>query len=139
MLIDSNLGGIDHVRESAAANEAAGFDGLWTGETSHDPFLQLLQAAEVTERVTLGTSIAIAFGRTPMTLANTAFDLARYSRGRFVLGLGSQVKPHIERRFSMPWSHPVLIGSEIRLSTASSPFLKKRTKKLLSVEPTAAE
>ena len=63
-------------------------------------------AAEATERVTLGTSIAIAFGRTPMTLANTAFDLARYSRGRFVLGLGSQVKPHIERRFSMPWSHP---------------------------------
>jgi probable F420-dependent oxidoreductase len=106
LLIDSNLGGVDHTRESAAANEAAGFDGLWTGETSHDPFLQLLQAAEVTERVTLGTSIAIAFGRTPMTLANTAFDLARYSRGRFVLGLGSQVKPHIERRFSMPWSHP---------------------------------
>ena len=106
MLIDSNLGGVDHTRESATASEAAGYAGLWTGETQHDPFLQLLQAAEATERVTLGTSIAIAFGRTPMTLANTAFDLARYSRGRFVLGLGSQVKPHIERRFSMPWSHP---------------------------------
>ena len=106
MLIDANLGGFDDVRASAAANEAAGYAGLWTGETQHDPFLQLLQAAEVTDRVTLGTSIAIAFGRTPMTLANTAFDLARYSRGRFVLGLGSQVKPHIERRFSMPWSHP---------------------------------
>jgi probable F420-dependent oxidoreductase len=72
----------------------------------HDPFLQIVQAAEVTERVTLGTSIAIAFGRTPMTLATTSYDLARYTRGRFVLGLGSQVKPHIERRFSMPWSHP---------------------------------
>jgi probable F420-dependent oxidoreductase len=106
VLIDSNLGGVDHTRETAAANEAAGYAGLWTGETQHDPFLQLLQAAEATERVTLGTSIAIAFGRTPMTLANTAFDLARYSRGRFVLGLGSQVKPHIERRFSMPWSQP---------------------------------
>jgi len=106
VLIDANLGGFDDVRTSAAANEAAGYAGLWTGETQHDPFLQLLQAAEATERVTLGTSIAIAFGRTPMTLANTAFDLARLSQGRFVLGLGSQVKPHIERRFSMPWSHP---------------------------------
>jgi probable F420-dependent oxidoreductase len=106
VLIDSTLGGFDRVRETAVANEAAGYAGLWTGETQHDPFLQVLQAAEVTERVTIGTSIAIAFGRTPMTLANTAFDLARYSQGRFVLGLGSQVKPHIERRFSMPWSHP---------------------------------
>jgi len=106
MLIDGNLGGFDDVRASAAASEAAGYAGLWTGETQHDPFLQVLQAAEATERVTLGTSIAIAFGRTPMTMANTAFDLARLSRGRFVLGLGSQVKPHIERRFSMPWSHP---------------------------------
>ena len=78
MLIDANLGGgFDDVQASAAANEAAGYAGLWTGETQHDPFLQVLQAAEATERVTLGTSIAIAFGRTPMTLANTAFDLAR--------------------------------------------------------------
>jgi probable F420-dependent oxidoreductase len=107
VLIDGALGGgFDDLKATAAANEAAGYAGLWTGETQHDPFLQVLQAAEATERVTLGTSIAIAFGRTPMTLANTAFDLARYSRGRFVLGLGSQVKPHIERRFSMPWSHP---------------------------------
>jgi probable F420-dependent oxidoreductase len=107
VLIDTTLrGGFGQVGASAAASEADGYAGVWTGETQHDPFLQLLQAAEATERVTLGTSIAIAFGRTPMTLANTAFDLARYSRGRFVLGLGSQVKPHIERRFSMPWSHP---------------------------------
>jgi len=100
------LGGFDDVRATAAAGEAAGYAGLWTGETMHDPFLQIVQAAAVTERVTLGTSIAIAFGRTPMTLATTSYDLARYSQGRFVLGLGSQVKPHIERRFSMPWSHP---------------------------------
>ena len=82
MLIDGTLRGeFGDVGAAAAANEAAGYAGLWTGETMHDPFLQLLQAAEATERVTLGTSIAIAFGRTPMTLANTAFDLARYSRG----------------------------------------------------------
>jgi probable F420-dependent oxidoreductase len=93
-------------RELAARFEADGYDGIWTGETKHDPFLQLLLAAEATERVTLGTSIAIAFGRTPLTLAHTAYDLAGYSNGRFVLGLGSQVKPHIERRFSMTWSHP---------------------------------
>ena len=107
MLIDGSLRGeFGKVGAAAAATEAAGYAGVWTGETMHDPFLQLLQAADATELVTLGTSIAIAFGRTPMTLANTSFDLARYSRGRFVLGLGSQVKPHIERRFSMPWSHP---------------------------------
>jgi probable F420-dependent oxidoreductase len=106
VLIDGMLGGFGDVSTTAAAGEAAGYAGLWTGETMHDPFLQLVQAAEVTDRVTLGTSIAIAFGRTPMTLATTGYDLARYSHGRFVLGLGSQVKPHIERRFSMPWSHP---------------------------------
>jgi len=90
----------------AAALEAAGYNGMWVGETGYDPFLQMLHAADATERITLGTSIAIAFGRTPLILAHTAYDLARYSEGRFVLGLGSQVKPHIERRFSMPWSKP---------------------------------
>jgi probable F420-dependent oxidoreductase len=105
--IDASLSyGITETKAGAASLEAAGYDGIWTGETSHEPFLQLLQAAEATERVTLGTSIAIAFGRTPLTLAHTGFDMALYSKGRFVLGLGSQVKPHIERRFSMPWSHP---------------------------------
>jgi len=93
---------------SAAARrlEAEGYDGLWMGELAHDPFLLSLRAIDATERVTVGTSVAIAFARTPMTLANTAYDLARYGRGRFVLGLGSQIKPHIERRFSMPWSRP---------------------------------
>lgn len=97
---------IEANEQEAAELEAAGYDGIWTGETRHDPFLRLLQVAEVTDRVALGTSIAIAFGRTPLTLAHLGFDLAQYSKGRFVLGLGSQVKPHIERRFSMPWSRP---------------------------------
>lgn len=98
-------GGLGSVAEAAKEHEAAGYDGLWTAETSHDPFLPLVLAAEHTETVELGTSIAVAFARSPMTLANTAYDLQAYS-GRFVLGLGSQIKPHITKRFSMPWSKP---------------------------------
>ena len=75
-------------------------------DVSHDPFLPLLLAAEHTERLELGTSIAVAFARSPMTLANTAWDLQAFSKGRFILGLGSQIKPHITKRFSMEWSHP---------------------------------
>jgi probable F420-dependent oxidoreductase len=107
MKIDAMLSRETHQTEVEAARlEEAGYEGVWVGETEHDPFLQLLAAARVTRRVTLGTAVAIAFARTPMTLASTAFDLSLYSEGRFVLGLGSQVKAHIERRFSMPWSHP---------------------------------
>jgi len=120
MKIDATLQhGLGWTKEDAAALEAAGYDGVWVGETSHDPFLQLLQVAEATRDVTIGTSIAIAFGRTPMTLAHTAFDLALYSQGRFVLGLGSQIKPHIERRFSMPWSHPAKRMREFVLALRS--------------------
>jgi probable F420-dependent oxidoreductase len=105
--LDATLDGpVETTRADAAALEAAGYDGIWVGETRHDPFLRMLQVAEETERITIGTSIAIAFGRTPLTVAHAGHDLARYSGGRFVLGLGSQVKPHIERRFSMPWSRP---------------------------------
>jgi probable F420-dependent oxidoreductase len=92
--------------DEAAVLEGDGYDGVWVGETEHDAFLQVLAAAGSTQRVTVGTAVAIAFARTPMTVAQTAFDLALYSEGRFVLGLGSQVKAHIERRFSMPWSNP---------------------------------
>ncbi|GAA0252980.1 TIGR03617 family F420-dependent LLM class oxidoreductase [Cryptosporangium japonicum] len=92
--------------EAAREVEAAGYDGVWIPETTHDPFLIALRVADATTRLDVGTSVAIAFARSPMTLAGTAFDLARYSRGRFVLGLGSQVKAHVERRFSMPWSRP---------------------------------
>src|ERR1700756_4261998 len=94
------------VPEAACELEQGGYDAVWTAETSHDPFLPLLLAAEHTENLGLGTAITVAFARSPMTTANTAWDLNSYSRGRFMLGLGSQIKPHIEKRFSMPWSHP---------------------------------
>jgi probable F420-dependent oxidoreductase len=103
-------GGIGFDLQKAAAQarelEALGYDGGWGAETSHDPFLPLLLAAEQTERLELGTGIAVAFARSPMTTANAAWDLQGYSKGRFNLGLGSQIKAHIEKRFSMPWSHP---------------------------------
>ncbi len=107
MKIDSSLTKkVTDTADAARAIEAGGYDGLWVGETKHDPFLQVLMAAQATERLTVGTSIAIAFARTPMTLAHSAFDLAQCSSGRFVLGLGSQIKPHVEKRFGMPWSQP---------------------------------
>jgi len=89
-----------------AAAERAGYDAVFVPEINHDPFLALAVAAKSTSRVQLGTGIAVAFSRNPMTTALAADDLQRASRGRFILGLGSQVKAHIERRFSMPWSHP---------------------------------
>ncbi|MFK0021212.1 TIGR03617 family F420-dependent LLM class oxidoreductase [Streptomyces sp. NPDC090798] len=101
-----NVWGASEVREEARRHEKAGYAGLWTSEAAHDPFLPLLLAAEDTERLEVGTAIAVAFARSPMQLAYTAHDLQSYSDGRFTLGLGSQIKPHIERRFSMPWSRP---------------------------------
>ena len=91
---------------AAAEAQDLGYRGVWYGETAHDPFVSVALAASATSRIELGTGVAIAFARSPMTLAVTANDLQAVSRGRFVLGLGSQVKPHITRRFSMPWSHP---------------------------------
>ncbi|MDP1795011.1 MAG: LLM class F420-dependent oxidoreductase [Acidimicrobiales bacterium] len=109
MKVDGGLGfsgSTDGVGAMAKAQEDAGYAGLWTAETSHDPFLPILLGAEHTETIELGTGIAVAFGRSPMTVALTANDLQLASKGRFLLGLGSQIKPHIEKRFSMPWSHP---------------------------------
>ena len=107
MKVDGNIGmDLRSVAHRAREVEAAGYSGAWTAETSHDPFLPLLLAAEHTETLEIGTSIAVAFARNPMTLANTAWDLQAYSQGRFILGLGSQIKPHITKRFSMEWSHP---------------------------------
>ncbi|MDT5247844.1 MAG: hypothetical protein QOJ28_478 [Mycobacterium sp.] len=97
--------------------ERAGYDGCWAGEVDHDPFLPVLLAAEHTSRLEVGTSIAVAFARNPMTVANLGWDLQAYSQGRFNLGLGSQVQPHVERRFSMPWSHPVRRMREFVLAT----------------------
>jgi len=106
MKVDGAIGGLEHVGAMAADQEKRGYDGLWSAETSHDPFFPLLLAAGETERVDLATGIAVAFARNPMTLAQTAWDLQAASKGRFILGLGSQIKPHITKRFSMPWSHP---------------------------------
>jgi len=86
--------------------EALGFDCLWSSETQHDPFLPLAVAATVTSRVRLGTAIAVAFPRSPMILAHIAWDLAKASDGRFILGLGTQVKGHNERRFSVRFESP---------------------------------
>ena len=91
---------------AAKAAEETGFAGLWTSETQHEPFLPLALAAEHTSRIELGTSIAVAFPRSPTILAHIAWDLANASHGRFILGLGTQVKAHIERRFGMPWEAP---------------------------------
>ena len=88
------------------ALERAGYDGAFSFEAKHDPFLPLAVAAEHTTRLQLGTAVAIAFARNPMTLANLGYDLQVLSGGRFLLGLGTQVRPHIERRFSATWSHP---------------------------------
>ncbi len=118
MKVDGGVGlGADlkDVAALAKEQEEAGYNGFWTAETSHDPFLPLLLAAEHTETIELGTSIAVAFARSPMTLANTAYDLHAYS-GRFILGLGSQIKPHIVMRFSMPWSKPAARMREMILA-----------------------
>jgi probable F420-dependent oxidoreductase len=106
--IDTGLGGVSlaEMGKQARELEDIGYDGILTAETSHDPFLPLTVAAEHTSRAQLGTGIAVAFARSPMTIANTAWDLNLYSGGRMMLGLGSQIKPHITKRFSMPWSHP---------------------------------
>ncbi len=101
-----NTADLGAIQKRSRALEAAGFDAVVTAETSGDPFLPLLIAAEHTERIELMTSIAVAFSRNPMNVAAISNDLQTYSNGRFILGLGSQIKPHIEKRFSMPWSKP---------------------------------
>ena len=86
--------------------EELGYDGVFTAETSHDPFLPITLAALETERIELAAGITVAFARNPMSTAVIGNDLQLYTKGRFILGLGSQIKPHIEKRFSMPWSDP---------------------------------
>lgn len=105
MLIDATLPPVPlaSIPGIARAAEAIGFQALWSPETVHDPFLPGALIAEHTRRLHFGTAVAIAFARSPATLAYTAWDLAQASRGRFLLGLGTQVKAHVERRFGMPW------------------------------------
>ena len=107
MKIDTGIGPLlASVPARVAAAEEAGLDCLWASETVNDPFLTLALAAEHSRDVSLGTSITIAFARNPMSLAYTTNQLQEYSRGRLIVGLGSQVRGHIERRFSSTWSRP---------------------------------
>jgi probable F420-dependent oxidoreductase len=104
MKVDASVAAnLNRIGAEAAHREAIGFDGLRLAELNHDPFMPLAIAAEHTQRIELVTAVAVAFSRNPMSMAIQAHDLNAFSNGRLVLGLGSQVKPHIERRFSMPW------------------------------------
>jgi probable F420-dependent oxidoreductase len=94
------------IAQEAQRFERMGFDGVWTFEAAHDPFLPLALAATATERLHIGTNISVAFGRSPFAIAQVAWDLQKGSGGRFHLGLGTQVRAHVERRFSMPFDHP---------------------------------
>lgn len=115
MYVDTNIGGtIDGtggadfaiLTQQISDAQRIGIDGVWSTEVSRDPFLPLMVAAERAPEMQLGTAVAVAFARSPMTTAVVANDLNTFSKGRFVLGLGSQIRPHIERRFNMPWSAP---------------------------------
>ena len=107
MLIDRGLNfGVGTIAEKAQQIESDGFDGAWATEIGHDPLVILTAATSSTLRLELGTSIVVAFGRSPMITATMANDVQLLAEGRLILGLGSQIKPHIEKRYSMPWSHP---------------------------------
>lgn len=107
MLVDTEFSGtLGKAAGEAAGAEMAGFEAIWSTDSATDPFLPLALSAGATSRIGLGTGIAVAFARSPMTIAQTAWDLQGLSGGRMLLGLGSQIQPHIERRFSMPWSRP---------------------------------
>ena len=108
MKIDAQLGALyPHLAAGMAKRmEAMGFDAVWSFEAGHDPFLPLVAAAMSTERLQIGTNIAVAFGRSPFATAQAAWDLQQTSGGRFHLGLGTQVRAHIERRYDMPFEHP---------------------------------
>jgi probable F420-dependent oxidoreductase len=102
---------LEEVAALAQRLEQIGFEGFWTNETPHDPYLPLLAAALATEKMTIGTGVATAFTRSPMVTALSAWDLQRASAGRFVLGLGTQVKAHNARRYSTPVEEP---GAQMR-------------------------
>jgi probable F420-dependent oxidoreductase len=118
MKIDTNLfvSSLRDVPAYARAAESMGFDAIWVSETSHDPFLMSALVAEYTRHIRLGTAIAVAFPRSPGTLAYLAWDLAALSHGRFILGLGTQVKAHNERRFGVKWESPVAKLREVILA-----------------------
>jgi probable F420-dependent oxidoreductase len=109
MILDAILPPIDLTEAPAVARaaEGLGFGALWCAEMIHDPFLQCALISTNTHNIQFGTAIAVAFARSPTTLAYTAWDLAKASGGRFILGLGTQVRAHITRRFGMPWPDSV--------------------------------
>ncbi|MFT7648991.1 MAG: putative F420-dependent oxidoreductase [Candidatus Poriferisodalaceae bacterium] len=120
MKVDGGInvdGNFDGIMDKSREQEAAGYDGLWVPETSHDPFTMLPLIAHATETAELGTSIVVGFARNPMSLAYSANDIQLISKGRFILGLGSQIKPHITKRFSMEWSKPAARMREMILAT----------------------
>jgi len=117
MKVDAGLGNkLEGVAAAVKSFEAAGYDGVRTAEMNSDPFFPLLLAAEHSSKLEIATSIAVAFARSPMNLANIGHDLNAYSKGRFTLGLGSQIKPHITKRFSMPWGGPAAQMRELVLA-----------------------
>ncbi len=108
MKIDFHLadGPLTEVRRQTARARDLGYDGIFTSDTAHDPFLRVAAAATEAPGLDVGTAVAVAFARSPMTVAQTAWDLTALSQGRFLLGLGTQVRAHVQRRFSMPWGAP---------------------------------
>ncbi len=117
MKVDAPIYSFDAPEPEVRRLEAKGYAGAFTFEGQHDPFFPLLLAARASERIELYTAVAIGFSRNPMILANIGWDLQQLSKGRFILGLGTQIKAHIERRFSMPWSHPAARMREMVLAT----------------------
>ena len=118
MKIDASMTAVEAGKAGAAASalEAQGFSAAWSFEGPHDPFFPLVLASQETERIELGTSIAVAFARNPMICCNIGYDLQTLSKGRFIMGLGTQIKPHIEKRFSQPWSRPAARMREFALA-----------------------
>ena len=108
MKIDTQMRDLDfsQIGIEAARYERMGFECVWTFEAAHDPFLPLALASSATDSIHIGTNIAVALARSPYAIAQVAWDLQKGSGGRFHLGLGTQVRAHIERRFSMPFEHP---------------------------------
>ena len=119
MKIDADIAFSSDVADEARMLEVDGYDGVWAAEAGHDPLVTLVGAASATSSVDLGTGIVVAFGRSPMITATMANDVQLLSRGRLLLGLGSQIKPHIEKRYSMPWSKPAARMREYVLALRS--------------------
>ncbi|WP_416063868.1 TIGR03617 family F420-dependent LLM class oxidoreductase [Rhodococcus indonesiensis] len=109
-------GSVTDIAATARRAEEAGWDGIRLPETAHDVFVAAALAAPATTSLEIGTSVAIAFARNPMTIASCAHDLHRVTEGRFELGLGSQIRPHITKRYSMPWSSPAARMRELILA-----------------------